>query len=89
MAALASSWSPNSAIPLLDGAVGGDDGGAVLVALADDLVEILGLLVAQGPQPQVVNDEQLGAGEALQAADRSCWSARAARNSVKSLLAVR
>lgn len=41
----------------IDGAVGGQQGGGPLVALADDLVEVDGLIAAQGPQAEVIDDE--------------------------------
>jgi len=41
--------------PLLDGPVGGDDGGAPAVALDDDLVEVAGLLGVEAAQPKVIN----------------------------------
>lgn len=55
-------------VPLCDGAVAGDDDGAAAVALADDVVEILGLFVAQGAQAEVVDDEEVRGGIAQEAA---------------------
>ena len=46
-------------VPLLERAVGRDDHRPALVTLADDLVEVDGLVVFQGPQSQVVDDEQV------------------------------
>ena len=51
-------------VPLLDGAVGGDDHGAALVAPPDDLVEVEGLVAGERPQAEVVEDEEVGAREA-------------------------
>lgn len=53
---------------LVDGAVGGDEDGAAFVALIDDVVEILGGGRAQGFETEIVEDEQIGAGDGLQAA---------------------
>lgn len=49
--------------PLRGGAVGGDDGGAALVAESDELVEVGGLVCAQGHEAEVVDDEEIEVGE--------------------------
>ena len=54
--------------PLGEGAVAGDDERALLVALVDDLVEVLGSGRVQGLEPEVVEDEQVGADVGGQAA---------------------
>nr|WP_276598787.1 hypothetical protein [Nannocystis sp. SCPEA4] len=53
--------------PFLDRAIRGDDQGAALVALADDFVEVERFVVLQRAQAEVVDDEQIGCGEAEQA----------------------
>ena len=55
-------------VQLVDGAVGGQQGGGVLVALADDLVEVDGFVAREGAQAEVVEDEKVGGGEAEHAA---------------------
>jgi len=52
--------------PLLDGAVGGQDGGAHFVAAHDDFQEVFGGLVTEGFHAHVVEDEQVGAQVALE-----------------------
>ena len=44
--------------PLGEVEVGGDDGGALFVALGDEVVEVLVLRGSQGFQSEVVDDEQ-------------------------------
>jgi hypothetical protein len=41
--------------PLLDGPVGGSDGGGAVVAFDDDLVEVAGLLGVEPPEYPVVD----------------------------------
>ena len=53
---------------LVDGAVRGEDHRAVLVALADDLVEVDGLLAGEGAEAEIVDNEQVRRREAEQAA---------------------
>src|SRR5690606_40520504 len=50
--------------PLLDGPVRGEDGRAALIALSDDLVEVDRLVVDKRPEAEVVDDEEVGRGEA-------------------------
>jgi hypothetical protein len=50
--------------PLVDGAVGGDDGGGSTVALDDDLAEVAGLPGVEPAESEVVDDEQVGIEEA-------------------------
>src|SRR5437867_4631126 len=50
--------------PLLERAVRGDDEGAALVALADDLVEVHRLLALEGTEAEIVDDQQVRAREA-------------------------
>lgn len=52
--------------PLVDGAVGGEDGGAQFVAPHDDFEEVFGGLLAEGSHAHVVEDEEVGAQVALQ-----------------------
>ena len=47
----------------VDVAVGGDDEGALLVALADDLVEVEGLLTDEGTEAEVIDHEDVDLGE--------------------------
>lgn len=54
-------------VPLLNGPVAGDDGRPALVATSDDLVEVVGLVVAEGAESEVVEDEEVGTGEAEEA----------------------
>lgn len=44
---------------LLDGPIRGEKGGAALIALPNDLLQVLRLLVAQRAQPQIVDDQQM------------------------------
>ena len=64
-----------------DVAVGGEDGGVALVAEADDVVEVDGLVAGQGAQADVVDDEQRRSDESLEAffvgAVGACGAARA------------
>ncbi len=53
-------------MPLLESTVGGQDHRAALVAPLDDLVEVDGLIMLERTQSEVVDDEQVGAGEAQQ-----------------------
>jgi hypothetical protein len=50
--------------PLLDGPVGGNDGGASPVTLDDDLVEVAGLLGIEAAEPKVIDDEEVRGEEA-------------------------
>jgi hypothetical protein len=50
--------------PLVDGPVGGDDGGGAAVALDDDLVEVAGLLGVESPKTEVVDNEEIRSEEA-------------------------
>ena len=50
--------------PLLDGPVGGDDGGASAVPLNDDLVEVAGLLGIKAAEAKVEAAEKTMAGDA-------------------------
>lgn len=59
-------WVAEERTELADVALGGDDGGAALVAAADDLVEVEGLFAAEWPEAEVVDDEEVGSGEAKQ-----------------------
>lgn len=54
--------------PFFDGAIRGDDRRRLLVALADDVVEVDGLLASQPAQTEVVDDQQVDAGVASQSA---------------------
>lgn len=45
--------------PLLDGPVGGNDGGASPVTLDDDLVEVAGLLGVEAAEPKIVDDKEV------------------------------
>jgi len=51
-------------VPGLDGELAGDEGRSALVAVLDDLQEVAALLVLEGSETPVVDDEQLGAGQA-------------------------
>ena len=53
--------------PLGEVEVGGADGGALFVALGDEVVEVLVLRCSQGLQTEVINDEQRHADEGLKA----------------------
>ncbi len=57
-------WVAKERRPLVDGPIRRDDRRAVLVALSDDLVEVDRLVVAQRAEPEVVDDQQIGADEA-------------------------
>jgi hypothetical protein len=46
--------------PLLEGEVGGDDGGALLVAAGDDGVEAVGGAAVGGEVAELVEDEEMG-----------------------------
>ena len=50
--------------PLVDGAVGGDEGRGPAVTLDDDLVEVAGLLSVEAAEAEVVDDEQVGSEQA-------------------------
>ena len=52
--------------PFAVDAVGGDDGGAALVALAEDLEQQVGAGFVDGQVPQLVQDEDAGFEEAVQ-----------------------
>jgi len=49
--------------PLVEGQIAGDDGGTALVALAEDLEQQLGAARRQGDVTQLVDDQELVAGE--------------------------
>ncbi len=53
-------------VPLGEVAVGGEDGGAALVALPNDLIQIEWFLVLEGSQSQVIDDQQTRRCEAEQ-----------------------
>jgi len=54
--------------PLVDRPIRSDDQGAALIPLADHFVEVERFVVDQGAQPEVVDDQQIGGGEAQQLA---------------------
>ena len=49
--------------PFIEGEVGGDQDGAALVALAEDLEEEFGRGFGQGHEAQFIHDEELVGGE--------------------------
>ena len=53
-------------VPVLDGQLTGDDGGSAAMAIVDDLQQIAPLLCGEWGQAPVVEDENLGTGEALE-----------------------
>jgi hypothetical protein len=53
-------------VPAIHGQLAGDDGGASLVAILDDLEQVAALLVVELLGSPVVEDEQVGPGEAAQ-----------------------
>lgn len=52
--------------PLVDGAVGGDDGRGASMALDDDLVEVAGLLGIEAPQSEIIDDQEVWCQQAAQ-----------------------
>ena len=54
---------PEDLGPLVEGQVGGDQNGAAFVALAEDLEEQFRPGVGQGHETQLVDDEELEAGQ--------------------------
>lgn len=52
--------------PLVDGPVAGDDGGGAPVAFEDDLVEVTRLFRAEAPEPEVIEDEEVGGEQAAE-----------------------
>ena len=50
-------WYPNHVVPAVDGNLAGDDEGAFVVAVLDDLEEIARLLGRQGFRPPIIQDE--------------------------------
>ena len=62
--------------PLLDGAVRGKDRRAMLISVADDLVEVHRLFVFQRAEAKVVDDEQGGAGVGREVDDLALRSLR-------------
>ena len=48
--------------PVLEGEIGGDDGGGALIAVVEDLVEEVGAAGIEGEVAQFVDEEQLGGG---------------------------
>src|SRR5215471_4207885 len=61
-------WVEEERRPFVQRAVRRDDERAALVALADDLVEVHGLLALERAEAQVVDDQQVGSREAGEAA---------------------
>lgn len=55
-------------VPLGDVAVGGNDGGGLFVALADDVGQVHGLVVGERTEAEIVNDEETRAGETAEPA---------------------
>src|SRR2546427_11773367 len=51
-------------VPVLDGELAGEDGGAGAVAIVEDLEQVAAVLVAQGCQAPVIEHQDVGAGEA-------------------------
>ncbi len=62
--------------PFLEGQVGGDDGGAVLVALAEDFEQELAACLRQRDAAELVDDEQVDLGELGLEAEQSPLVAR-------------
>ena len=52
-------------MPVLDGKLTGDQGGAALIAILQQFKQIPALLLGEGRQPEVVEDEQIGVGKVL------------------------
>jgi len=52
-------------VPLLDGDLAGDDGGAALISIVDDLEQIAAVGVGHRRHGQIVKDEDLGLGQGL------------------------
>lgn len=73
------SFSSPDLWPPAEGEIRRDDDRAALVALTDDLVEAHRLVALQRAQAEVVDDEQVGAGEARQAAVVGAVAARRAQ----------
>jgi hypothetical protein len=53
-------------VPLLDGELTGDDGGARAVAIVHDLEEAAALGFADRDESQIVEDEDVGAGDSAE-----------------------
>ena len=53
--------------PVLEGQVGGDDGGGSLVAVVEDLVEQIGAASVEGQVSQLVDEQELGGGPSREA----------------------
>ncbi|MEZ4480481.1 MAG: hypothetical protein R3B97_04900 [Dehalococcoidia bacterium] len=62
--------------PFAHVAVAGDDEAGVTVTLDDERVEVLGLLLGEPVEAEVIDDKQVG-GEYLRKAASKLWSARA------------
>ena len=53
-------------VPVLDGQLAGDEGGASAVAVFEDLEEITALGVGEWSEAEVIEDEELGLGQAVE-----------------------
>ena len=53
-------------VPVFEGELAGDEGGAPAVAVVEDLEEIAALDIVQGDHPVVVQGQELGAKQAVE-----------------------
>ncbi len=53
-------------VPVVEWKLAGDEGGSSAVAVFEDLEEIGALSVLQGGEPEVIEDEELGLGQAIE-----------------------
>lgn len=57
-------WISNHIVPVVHGDLAGNDGRALLVAILDNLQEIASLLVAELLRSPIVQDQEIGFGQA-------------------------
>lgn len=53
----------DSVVPVFDGALAGDDGRGLAMAVLDDLQQVVALGIGQGGEKQIIEDEQLDFGQ--------------------------
>ena len=72
-------WVADGFMPVFDGQLSGDKGGALVVAVFHDLEEVAPLLCAQRRACPVIEDEEFGAGQAAQEFGVGAAAARESR----------
>src|ERR1700745_4144680 len=69
-------WVCDHLVPVLDRQLAGDDGGAAIVPVIDNLQEIVALIESEGREAPIVEDQQIDAREGAQQTHMTTITAR-------------